>query len=121
MSTKHPVTPPPELVVRLWREASEGRIYADEAPIGEIFNHGVYLAYQAGADMELEACCEWLDARDIGSQSVAPCLLRAVRRPQPPITRREAISALDDIDCLFDLPLGHYNTLFRALETLPND
>jgi len=113
VSIKHPVIPPPELVAKLWREASAGR---DDAPIGEIFNHGVYLAYAAGADQELEACVELANEMLQDGNS-----LRAARRPQPPITRREAISALDDIDCLFDLPLGHYNTLFRALETLPND
>ena len=81
MSTKHPITPPPDLVARLWREASEGRIYVDEAPIGEIFNHGVYLAYQAGADMELEACVKWVEANAPGYFKTHE-LLHAFRRPK---------------------------------------
>jgi len=82
VSIKHPITPPPELVARLWREASEGRIYVDEAPIGEIFNHGVYLAYQAGADMELEACCEWMEFRLLESAPGLSQVMRAARRPK---------------------------------------
>ena len=72
--------------------------------------------YRFGSDQELIACVELANEMLQDGNS-----LRAARRPQPPITRREAISVLDDIDCLFDLPSGHYNTLLRALETLPND
>ena len=68
MTNEHPITPPPELVAKLWREASAGR---DDAPIGEIFNHGVYLAYCAGAacrpkppslkEQALEQCNDYID------------------------------------------------------------
>jgi hypothetical protein len=64
-------------VAKLWREASAGR---DDAPIGEIFNHGIYLAYAAGADQELEACCEW--AVQNGYNTIPPRLC-AARRPSP--------------------------------------
>ena len=86
MTQTHPITPPPELVAKLWKEASAGR---DDAPIGEIFNHGVYLAYAAGADQELEACAEWVNtwctSRYLGD-AISADVLRAARRPKPPRT-----------------------------------
>ena len=88
---EHPITPPPELVAKLWREASAGR---DDAPIGEIFNHGVLLAYAAGADQELEACCEWLDSK--GSPNASR--LRTARRPKPPSLKKQALGALSRAD-----------------------
>ena len=89
MTQQHPITPSPELVAKLWREASAGR---DDAPIGEIFNHGVYLAYQAGADQELEACCEWFvrDWTDIETADK----LRAARRPKPLNRKEQALEAI---------------------------
>ena len=88
---KHPITPPPMLVAKLWREASAGR---DDAPIGEIFSHGVYLAYRAGADQELEACCELMD-RDF---MAGPSDLRAARRPKQPSLKEQALGALSRAD-----------------------
>jgi hypothetical protein len=88
MTNEHPITPPPELVAKLWREASAGR---DDAPIGEIFNHGVYLAYAAGADQELEACCEWLEQEGYLDACHS---LGAARRPKPPSLKEQALEAL---------------------------
>jgi hypothetical protein len=84
---EHPITPPPELVAKLWREASAGR---DDAPIGEIFNHGVYLAYAAGADQELAACCECIPKRTSWDAE----RLCAVRRPKTPSLKEQALEAL---------------------------
>jgi hypothetical protein len=70
-------------------------------------------AYQAGADAELEACCEWLSV---------PCPsygreLRTARRPKPPSLKDRALEAIhrnwnphnnDDFD-----------TIRLALEALP--
>jgi hypothetical protein len=79
MTKQHPITPPPEVADRLFmiEGSEEDRIIA---------------AYRAGADQELEACCEWLsfysaagDARD----------LRIARRPKPPSLRKQAYDALD--------------------------
>ncbi len=115
----NPITPPPELVAQFWREASAGR---EDAPIGEIFNHGVYLAYQAGADQELEACCEWLVVGQWFSLD-GECLkdLRAARRPKPPSLKEQALALIDacndpDNDYLDDTAL---DTIRRALEALP--
>ena len=112
---EHPITPPPELVAKLWREASAGR---DDAPIGEIFNHGVFLAYAAGADQELEACCEWLDSEKIlckdGGYIRKLC---TARRPNPPSLKELALEALDRMD---RFPTAEdQRTIRRALEALP--
>jgi len=47
MTQEHPMTPPPELFHDL---CSKPWTWQDR----------LELAYQAGADAELEACCEWL-------------------------------------------------------------
>jgi uncharacterized protein YqjF (DUF2071 family) len=109
---QHPITPPPELV-REWQTKIEycSKRADREAVVAHLF--------QLGADMELEACCEWLsfysaasDARD----------LRIARRPKPPSLKAQAMAALDDAvmrgDCMTisdALP-----TIRRALESLPD-
>jgi len=110
MTDNHPITPPPELV-RQWLEDSPED---DELAISG------YIATQAarwGADMELDACCEWLDEHLAYENNVAGNL-RIARRPKPPSLKAGALEVLDDLDGLFDLPSGHYNTLLRALEQL---
>ena len=72
-------------------------------------------AYQAGADAELEACCEWLSV---------PCPsygreLRNARRPKPPSLKEQALEALDRMDQLPTFQDMHI--IRRALEALPND
>ena len=110
-AAQHPITPPPELVAKLWREASAGR---DDAPIGEIFNHGVLLAYAAGADQELEACCEWTQYCEECGDS-----LRAARRPKPPSVKEQALDALDRMD---QFPTAEDQRIIRrALAQLPDE
>ena len=73
MINNHPITPPPELVEQL-RNCPGG--WLDQ----------ITIAYQAGADQELEACCE-----------LVPGLtnyLRAARRPKPPSLKEQALTAL---------------------------
>lgn len=75
-------------------------------------------AYQAGADAELNACCDVL--KDWGS-----CLspdLRSARRPKPPSLKEQALALIDDCtdphgDYLDDNALS---TIRRALEALPD-
>ena len=77
-------------------------------------------AYQAGADAELEACCEWLSV---------PCPsygreLRNARRPKPPSLKKQAYGALDTYIYGEPDPKDKertYNTIRRALEALPDD
>ena len=95
-----PITPPPELL-KHWED-----LHFDE---GENYDVMLIQAYQAGADQELEACCEWLCTgyADIASR------LRAARRPKPPSLKEQALDRCNDyID-----PDG---IIRRALEALPD-
>lgn len=75
------------------------------------------LAFTAGADVELEACCAWLDDTIVVSPHCQAKRLRAARRPKPPSLRQQALAVLDD--CSARLDAAHENTLRRALEALP--
>jgi hypothetical protein len=69
-------------------------------------------AYQMGADVELEACCQWLHSKGLFQLVID---LRAARRPKPPTLKEQALAILDDCN----LDAAHENTLRRALEDLP--
>ena len=75
--TNHPITPLPELVEQ-WMQDHSTKY--DQARC----------AAQWGADQELEACCEWIDA-----DSVMAAELRAARRPRPPSLAEEALAELN--------------------------
>jgi hypothetical protein len=98
------ITPPPELVEQ-W--CNNPRLTWLER---------LSLAYAAGADQELEACCEWLYSRClIGGASE----LLAARRPKPPSLNEVALQMLGTIE-----RDAHYipeitDTIRRALEALP--
>ena len=100
MTQQHPITPPPELVQRLYGLPQMRAIEA---------------AFQAGADWELEACCEWLqhDYPNIGANA-----LRAARRPKPQSLNSIALEMVGAIE-----RDAHYlpeitDTIRRALEQL---
>ena len=109
LNTEHPITPPPELVED-WIELAKPLPQRPPNP-GELAT----LAARWGADQELEACCEWLVVDDWKNVSKH---LHAARRPKPPSLKAGAIEVLDELDGLFELPAGHYNTILRALEQL---
>lgn len=75
-------------------------------------------AYAKGADVELDACCQWLvnisDHREYEIHWAADHMC-AARRPKPPSLRAQALAILDDCN----LDAAHENTLRRALEALP--
>ena len=77
---KHPITPPPELVQQWQKRFEQG------ADIFQLFTN----IFQAGADQELEACCEWLDKEGWSGESRQ---LRAARRPKPPSLKEQALDA----------------------------
>ena len=85
-----PITPPPELVERL---AASSRTWTE----------AVTDAYRAGADQELEACCEWLrkdlDAYElVGLRAVyLDHNLRVARRPKPPSLKEQALASTNAI------------------------
>jgi hypothetical protein len=101
---QHPITPPEKLVQQLrklgnWREI-------------------ITKAYQAGADLELEACVNYIDNNMSGNKARE---FRAIRRPKPPSLKeevRQIIDCLIEGDCLND---DDAVTMLRVLEALPND
>lgn len=91
--TDHPITPPPDLV-REWQIKIEycSKRADREAVVAKIF--------QLGADMELDACCEWLETGPYGFsiEATAPSMtkrLRAARRPKPPTLKEQALAELE--------------------------
>ena len=103
MISKHPITPPPELIAEWWDDT-----------------HGAYYEFEAitiqaarwGADQELEACCKWLPKLPPWSADD----LRRHRRPKPPSLKGQALAMLDDASDRLDAV--HENTIRRALEAL---
>ena len=86
----------------------------------------ITIAYQAGADMELKACCDWLEFEPSKPYHTftAPTqrwhrqdALHNARRPEPPSLKEQALALLQD-DALDRLDAAHENTIRRALEAL---
>ena len=71
-------------------------------------------AAQWGADVELQACCEWLEDPDLNVDTYKLC---AARRPKQPSLKELALKTLEDAN----LDSAHYNIILRALDALPND
>ena len=109
---QHPITPPPELICKWeedWHHSKVKHI--------ELEDHIATQAAQWGADMELEACCEWF-ADDVVSEVVSVVAeLRASRRPKPPSLKAQALKALHASVGLDEFP-REYDTIRRALEGL---
>ena len=102
------ITPPPELVLQ-WLE--DGPEDGDR-----ISKHIATQAAMWGADLELDACCEWLsfysaasDARD----------LRIARRPKTPTLKEQALEAFDFIGKCHAIAGPDWAAIRRALESLP--
>jgi hypothetical protein len=111
--TQHPITPPLELVQQLCDKAILHAV--DGARRGEIEVWLIQEAFRAGADQELEACCEWVKSKQT---YWAHDELRATRRPKPPSLKEQA---LDELHISFDrgyLKEGAADTIRRALEQL---
>ena len=113
---QHPITPPPALVEEL-------------QDLGNL--DAIRLAYQAGADQELEACCQVLYARYDIPNCIAPRMaedmrewLRAARRPKPPSLKGQALKVLLEADGadhqvpVLVLPIEDAVVIRRALEQL---
>ena len=125
---QHPITPPPELVTSLRNLAPHG--IGDTGLTRELWliNH----AYAAGADQELEACCEWFEDR--GPHPSMAADVRSARRPKPPSLKEQALQHVGLIqdnwarlgDGLESSPsltgqitLKQLEDIRRALEALP--
>jgi len=117
----HPITPPPELLqqwaIEYWGNSGE--------IIGESEKFIAIQAARWGADMELEACCEWVE-REIGLGREWCAELRATRRPKPPSLKEQALEAAQRFyanghhDCSDDEIKGDFDIIRRALESLPD-
>ena len=108
---QHPITPPPELVEQ-WSATEDYSI----APAW-MLNNLATRAAQWGADMELEACCEWLDRNNQWAR-VDIDELRDGRRPKPPSLKEQALA---EVHISFDkgyLKEKSVNLIRRALEQL---
>ena len=108
------IQPPPELVQQ-WTS------FACEEEDGESWNSIATQAAQWGADMELEACCEWFSADVVSEVIDVVSDLRSTRRPKPPSLKEQAH------DAYWVLRYGHggdinetqkWNIIRRALEAL---
>jgi hypothetical protein len=100
----YPIIPPPEQLQQ-WVKR-----YEDGASLQPLF----YDIFQAGANQELEACCEWLSV---------PCPsygreLRNARRPKPPSLKEQALAALNEIEDRHAGPTIQEELIRRALEQL---
>ena len=109
MTEQHPITAPPELVQQ-WADMLSSRS-----------DHAVFsLAARWGADIELEACVEWV-ANNISAPEAAE--LRAAMRPKPPSDKELALKALASIERTADAPVPtnkeSLSLIRRALEALP--
>jgi len=115
---RHPITPPPELV-RQWNQEATGTHF-------EPYGYSEFIAARAaqwGADMELKACCEWLEAYDydeVGRQLAE--VMHAARRPKPPSLKEQALETLqrlskDGYPCNYQED-SDWDTIRRALEQL---
>jgi hypothetical protein len=99
---------PPDHLLRKW----ESLIIDEEQNVDVV----LYEAFQAGADQELEACCEWLKAKEWIHPEFSD-ELRAARRPKPPSLKEQALESLHHLEagCAPNVDL-----LRRALESLPS-
>jgi hypothetical protein len=107
MSVQHPITPPPELVQQLL-----ARFHT-----GDTLEATWAIAYRAGADQELEACCAevlWQEGKALAKK------IRARRRPKPPSLKEQALLQLDTLNA--DLAMHgrgcDLSQIRRALEAL---
>jgi hypothetical protein len=100
----HPAIPPSDLLKK-WEDK-----WFDEEEHADVL---LIQAFQAGADQELEACCQWLDFNHSAS---AARNLRAARRPKPPSLKEQALAELAEWENVMDIAPD--SPIRRALEQL---
>ena len=115
---QHPITPPEDLLQQLRRNTDT---WLDQ----------IIIAYQAGADQELEACCEWLGDAPVvynDNDDLHPgSYLRDARRPKPPTLKEQALQMLasapgpDYPRVMTVLNADEHALIRQALEALSND
>ena len=90
---QHPITPPPELAQTLWNEMRNA--HTEDILASYAWDRAIAKAYRAGADQELEACCEWIRGWYGSGCGELINGLRAARRHEPPSLKKQAYAALD--------------------------
>jgi hypothetical protein len=88
VSNHSPIPVPPTELVQQW----ENRIFDEQENVDVLLIE----AYKAGADQELEACCEWLREFHQSKRPGGTENLRRSRRPKPPSLKEQALAVLDD-------------------------
>jgi hypothetical protein len=78
-------------------------------------------AFQAGADQELEACCEWLEDPCTAEMPSLAKDLRYSRRPKPPSLKEQALEMLENTWKGGHISNNAAQTIRRALEQLPDN
>ena len=116
---QHPITPPPFELINQWHKEACKDPYNGGAFIeSKVLKYITTQAAQWGADLELEACCEWVDRKWSGIKSRE---LRAARRPKPPSLKEQALEALER-QAIRSVPSlvsnNDCDTIRRALEQL---
>jgi hypothetical protein len=118
MTNQHPITPSPELVMQLKKEAPpfEG--------VPEREQYLINAAYQAGADEELQACINFVYDNMLCESNFYKNL-RDARRPKPPSLKEQALRVLvengTNLDGRMELDSADIEIISRAIEALPND
>ena len=109
MKNQHPIVPPQELI-QSWGDKIIDLDFGSE--VDEVLIE----VYRAGADHELEACCEWLEsvygAYDWSTE------LHTTRRPKPPSLKEQALESLTKIENN-EATFLDTSIIRRALEALP--
>jgi hypothetical protein len=109
------IVPPPELL-KQWEDD-----WFQEQENADVLLVNAYAAGAlAGADAELEACCEWLHWQNLATHPDLIPSLRAARRPKPPSLKEQALMALEDGDTGpgASLTAAEVSIIRRALEQL---
>lgn len=118
MKNQHPIVPP-QALIKSWEDKIIDSDFGSEVEeaLFEFICSNFLEVYQAGADHELEACCEWLRCEyDWGL--AAALRMDAERRPDHPSLKEQALESLTKIE---DNKATYLDSsiIRRALETLP--
>ena len=111
----HPITPPPKLVQQ-WIKSARYREFMPYPEGYEQYEQRLTtIAARWGADMELEACVNYIDNNMSGNKARE---FRAIRRPKPPSLKEHALAALNVIEDKMLGPTTEEKLIRKALEQL---
>jgi predicted secreted protein len=115
MTKQHPITPPRELVKKIFGDALRGSDGQHDYELRLI-----HAAYAAGADHELKACCDLLLQEGAWPWPEEVARLRDARRPEPPSLKEQALEQLRRVNAVlqFQATGGETSVIRRALEAL---